>query len=167
MRVHLASAAMLATAFSLSACSLDVSLGSQASDSDAGIDAPAGEEPGDVLAGDDPAAGALRFGFLLGADAGGPDAHIEFDEAEWVSSDDEPNGYRIDNPETTVETLRLADDASLTILRSIGDPATIEVVDAPELAMWLGEQLTAGYAVPFELVVDGTEVVEARFIYTP
>lgn len=165
MRVHLATAALLAAAFSLSACSFEASFGSQASDT--GSDGAVEEEPGDVRAGDDPVTGTLRFGFLLGADAGGPDAHIEFDEAVWVSSDDEPNGYRIDNPETTVETLRLADDATLIILRSIGDPATIEVVDAPAFAMWLGEQLSRGYGLPFELVVDGTEVVEARFIYTP
>jgi hypothetical protein len=124
----------------------------------------AAPEPGD---GAGPAGGVAdgpHFGFLTGVD---PTAGtITLDEAVWVSTDDEPNGYRIDDPDDATVELPLAEDAAIEVLMSTGDPATAAAVDADGLADWFAGP-AAGQEVAFNLeVVDGA-VTTMRLAYRP
>jgi hypothetical protein len=104
------------------------------------------------------------FGFLTGVDPAV--GTITVDEAAWVSTDDEPNGYRIDNPDDATVVLTLAEEAVIEVLLFTGDPATETAVDVGGLA----DRFTASAAeqeVAFNLdVVDGT-VSTLRFVYRP
>jgi hypothetical protein len=105
-----------------------------------------------------------HFGFLTGVDASA--GTITFDEAVWVVADDEPNGYRIDNPYGVTVVLPLAEDTAIEVLTSTGDPSTAAAVDADGLAAWL-TGAAAGQEVAFDLeVVDGA-VSTMRFAYRP
>lgn len=145
-------AAAVATALLLSACGADPATG-----------VPATETPTEAPAAA-PLADGEHFGFVTAVDASA--GTIGFDEAVWVSSDDEPNGYRIDDPEDTVVTLALAGDADIEVLMSTGDPSTIADVDAAGLQAWF-EGPAAGQEVAFDLEVADGEVVSLEFVYRP
>jgi hypothetical protein len=124
----------------------------------------AGPQPGDAAGPADGLADGPHFGFLTGVDATA--GTITLDEAVWVSSDDEPNGYRIDDPDDATVELPLAEEAAIEVLMSTGDPATAAEVDADGLADWFTGP-AAGQEVAFNLeVVDGA-VATMRFAYRP
>jgi hypothetical protein len=105
-----------------------------------------------------------HFGFLTGVDATA--GTITLDEAVWVATDDEPNGYRIDNPDDATVVLPIAEEAAIEVLTATGDPATAAAVDADGLADWFTGP-AAGQEVAFDLdVVDGA-VTALRFVYRP
>jgi hypothetical protein len=133
-----------------------------------GVDAVgAGDRPapGDDVAGPSHGlADGSHFGFVTGVDAAA--GTITFDEAVWVSTDEEPNGYRIDNPDEATVVLPLAAEATIEVLTSTGDPSTATTVDAPGLEDWFTGS-AAGQEVAFDLeVVDGN-VDAMRFTYRP
>lgn len=153
-QLSLAAVALTGVLF-LAACGTD----------DAGADPGPTAEPGDGAdVGNAPLADGEHFGFLTAVDATA--GTITLDEAIWVSSDDEPNGYRIDNPDATTVVLAVADAAAIEVLMSTGDPATATDVDVQGLADWF-DGPAAGQEVAFNLeVVDGA-VATMRFAYRP
>lgn len=148
-------AAVLAAALLLSACGSDA--GNAAEDPSG---APTTAEPTEAA----PLADGGHFGFLTAVDAAS--ATIGFDEAVWVNSDDEPDGYRIENPDPTVVTLPVADAAVIEILQATGDPSTATEVDVPGLQDW-AEGPAAGQDLAFDLEITGGAVTTLRFRYRP
>ena len=144
-------AAVLAAALLLSAC------GTDAGDA---AESPT-VAPTEAAA---PLADGEHFGFLTAVDTA--TATIGFDAAAWVNSDDEPNGYRIENPEPTVVTLRVADDAAIEVLQATGDPSTATDVDVSGLQDW-AEGPAAGQDLAFDLDVTDGQVTGLRFVYRP
>lgn len=139
-------AAVLAAALLLAACGDDAA-------------ATAGETPDEPVLAD-----GEHFGFLTTVDAAA--GTIGFDEAVWVNSDAEPNGYRIDNPRRTIVTLPVADEAAIEVLMSTGDPSTATDVDVAGLQDW-AEGPAAGQDLAFDLDVTDGQVTGLRFVYRP
>lgn len=157
MRPLLPAAAMAATLF-LGACAVAPATGEPATGE------PATGEPATDVPAAAPLSDGEHFGFVTGVDATA--GTIGFDEAVWVSTDAEPNGYRIDNPDDTVVTLPLAEDAAVEVLMSTGDPSTATEVDAAGLQAWF-EGPAADQELAFDLEVADGEVISLRFVYRP
>lgn len=167
MRWHLTlTAVAVAGAVLLAGCSND---GSTAAPEGPGNEAPADDEPDDAPGddapdGDAPLADGEHFGFLAGVDAEA--GTVTFDAAVWVSSEEEPNGYRIDNPDAATVELPLADGAAIEVLMSTGDPSTATQVDAAGLGEWFAGP-AAGQELAFDVELDGGEITALTFVYRP
>lgn len=105
-----------------------------------------------------------HFGFVRGVDADA--ATVDFDPATWVADDDEPNGYRIDDPDAATVTLPVASDATIEVLTATGDPSTATEVDVTGLAAW-ADGPASGQDLAFDVVVDGGVVTTMTFVYRP
>ncbi|MBW3619963.1 MAG: hypothetical protein KY461_06945 [Actinobacteria bacterium] len=106
-----------------------------------------------------------QFGFLT--EVSTDPAGVVIDPATWVESDDEPNGYRIDDPGVAPVELAIADDAVIEVFTSTGDPATATNVTVAELADWLAGLSSPETEAAFNVVVVDGELIEMRFVYRP
>ena len=106
-----------------------------------------------------------HFGFLT--EVSTHPAVVVIDPATWVDSDDEPNGYRIEDPGVAPVELPVADDAVIEVFTSTGDPATATTITVEELADWLAGLGSPEIEAAFNVVVADGELIEMRFVYRP
>ena len=106
-----------------------------------------------------------HFGFLVAVTT--DPATVTIDPAVWVDDAEQPNGYRIDDPGLDPVDLPLADDATIEVLQSTGDPSTAATVTVDELQAWFTDLGQPDEAAPFDVVITDGEVTQLRFVYRP